>query len=190
MAWIKRILRVDKTGHSGTLDPKVSITLFGFRYVAGEPLTPSGNEGQCAEKAPRFPLAGDGRPHCVRGQSHPSGEGAAGAPRRRPTACPTTPLHLRARRPRRSCPASLKSHQPTTCLSPQGAGKEYVCVCRLHSAPPGGEQQVARGIETLTGALFQARRHAIIPFSRRSLPVLSELEGAHPQPSSHDVFLL
>jgi H/ACA ribonucleoprotein complex subunit 4 len=24
VAWIKRILRVDKTGHSGTLDPKVS----------------------------------------------------------------------------------------------------------------------------------------------------------------------
>lgn len=32
-----------------------------------------------------------------------------------------------------------------------------MCVCRLHSAPPGGEQQVARAIETLTGALFQAR---------------------------------
>jgi H/ACA ribonucleoprotein complex subunit 4 len=26
VAWIKRILRVDKTGHSGTLDPKVSET--------------------------------------------------------------------------------------------------------------------------------------------------------------------
>ena len=24
VAWLKRILRVDKTGHSGTLDPKVS----------------------------------------------------------------------------------------------------------------------------------------------------------------------
>lgn len=24
VAWIKRILRVDKTGHSGTLDPKVT----------------------------------------------------------------------------------------------------------------------------------------------------------------------
>ena len=24
MAWIKRILRVDKTGHSGTLDPQVT----------------------------------------------------------------------------------------------------------------------------------------------------------------------
>ena len=27
VAWIKRILRVDKTGHSGTLDPKVRIVL-------------------------------------------------------------------------------------------------------------------------------------------------------------------
>ena len=27
VAWIKRILRVDKTGHSGTLDPKVKQTI-------------------------------------------------------------------------------------------------------------------------------------------------------------------
>ena len=27
VAWIKRILRVDKTGHSGTLDPKVRSTI-------------------------------------------------------------------------------------------------------------------------------------------------------------------
>ena len=27
VAWIRRILRVDKTGHSGTLDPKVSVLL-------------------------------------------------------------------------------------------------------------------------------------------------------------------
>lgn len=27
VAWLKRILRVDKTGHSGTLDPKVSISM-------------------------------------------------------------------------------------------------------------------------------------------------------------------
>jgi len=25
VAWLKRMLRVDKTGHSGTLDPKVSL---------------------------------------------------------------------------------------------------------------------------------------------------------------------
>ena len=39
----------------------------------------------------------------------------------------------------------------------QGAGKEYVCICRLHSAPEGGLPKVARAIETLTGALFQVR---------------------------------
>jgi H/ACA ribonucleoprotein complex subunit 4 len=27
VAWIKRILRVEKTGHSGTLDPKVTGTI-------------------------------------------------------------------------------------------------------------------------------------------------------------------
>lgn len=27
VAWIKRILRVEKTGHSGTLDPKVTHTV-------------------------------------------------------------------------------------------------------------------------------------------------------------------
>lgn len=31
VAWIKRILKVDKTGHSGTLDPKVTGTFFFFR---------------------------------------------------------------------------------------------------------------------------------------------------------------
>jgi len=30
VAWIKRILKVEKTGHSGTLDPKVSGTHFVF----------------------------------------------------------------------------------------------------------------------------------------------------------------
>ena len=28
VAWIKRILRVEKTGHSGTLDPKVTGKIF------------------------------------------------------------------------------------------------------------------------------------------------------------------
>ncbi|KAJ8613094.1 hypothetical protein MRB53_037146 [Persea americana] len=39
--------------------------------------------------------------------------------------------------------------------SQQGAGKEYVCVIRLHDTLPGGEAQLARALETLTGALFQ-----------------------------------
>jgi hypothetical protein len=33
----------------------------------------------------------------------------------------------------------------------QGAGKEYVCIARLHSAPEGGKASVLRAIETLTG---------------------------------------
>ena len=35
--------------------------------------------------------------------------------------------------------------------SQQGAGKEYVCIARLHSAPEGGKAKVARALETLTG---------------------------------------
>ena len=36
--------------------------------------------------------------------------------------------------------------------SQQGAGKEYVCIARLHSEVPGGTAKVARALETLTGA--------------------------------------
>jgi len=52
---------------------------------------------------------------------------------------------------------ALYSPRGDTAL--QGAGKEYVCICRLHSAPEGGLPKVARAIETLTGALFQVRAH-------------------------------
>jgi len=74
VAWIRRILRVEKTGHSGTLDPKVT-----------------GNLIVCVERATRL----------------------------------------------------VKSQQ--------SAGKEYVCVARLHAAPTGGQQQVAKALQTLTG---------------------------------------
>ena len=74
VAWIRRILRVEKTGHSGTLDPKVT-----------------GNLIVCIERATRL----------------------------------------------------VKSQQ--------SAGKEYVCVCRLHSAPEGGSQRVSKALQTLTG---------------------------------------
>ena len=77
VAWIRRILRVEKTGHSGTLDPKVT-----------------GNLIVCVERATRL----------------------------------------------------VKSQQ--------SAGKEYVCVARLHAAPPGGQQQVAKALQTLTGAIL------------------------------------
>ncbi|KAK9017839.1 hypothetical protein V6N11_000840 [Hibiscus sabdariffa] len=77
VAWIKRILRVEKIGHSGTLDPKVT-----------------GNLIVCIDRATRL----------------------------------------------------VKSQQ--------GAGKEYVCVARLHSKVP-DVAKVARALETLTGAVFQ-----------------------------------
>ncbi|ERN08369.1 hypothetical protein AMTR_s00148p00049800 [Amborella trichopoda] len=77
VAWIKRILRVSKTGHSGTLNPKVPGSLI-----------------VCIDRATRL----------------------------------------------------VKSQQ--------GAGKEYVCIARLHSSVP-DVAKVARALETLTGALFQ-----------------------------------
>merc|ERR1711887_474563 len=72
VAWLKRILRVEKTGHSGTLDPKVTGSLI-----------------VCIDRATRL----------VKAQ--------------------------------------------------QGAGKEYVCVCRLHNPPKDGKTSVERAIETL-----------------------------------------
>ncbi|KAF2086915.1 pseudouridylate synthase family protein [Saccharata proteae CBS 121410] len=92
VAWIKRILRVEKTGHSGTLDPKVTGCLI-----------------VCIDRATRL----------------------------------------------------VKSQQ--------GAGKEYVCVIRLHDKIPGGEAQFARALETLTGALFQ--RPPLISAVKRQLRI-------------------
>jgi H/ACA ribonucleoprotein complex subunit 4 len=53
--------------------------------------------------------------------------------------------------------------------SQQGAGKEYVCVVRLHDKLPGGEAQFARALETLTGALFQ--RPPLISAVKRQLRI-------------------
>ncbi|KUJ19954.1 putative rRNA pseudouridine synthase [Mollisia scopiformis] len=90
VAWVKRI--VEKTGHSGTLDPKVTGCLI-----------------VCIDRATRL----------------------------------------------------VKSQQ--------GAGKEYVCVIRLHDKLPGGEAQFARALETLTGALFQ--RPPLISAVKRQLRI-------------------
>ncbi|GAA5882607.1 hypothetical protein JCM16303_002068 [Sporobolomyces ruberrimus] len=91
VAWIRRILRCEKTGHSGTLDPKVT----GCLTV-------------CIDRATRL----------------------------------------------------VKSQQ--------GAGKEYVCVLRLH-ASISSEKALARAIETLTGALFQ--RPPLISAVKRQLRI-------------------
>lgn len=92
VAWMKRMLRVEKTGHSGTLDPKVTGCLI-----------------VCIDRATRL----------VKAQ--------------------------------------------------QGAGKEYVCVIRLHDTIPGGEAVFAKALETLTGALFQ--RPPLISAVKRQLRI-------------------
>ncbi|KAL0339624.1 UNVERIFIED_CONTAM: H/ACA ribonucleoprotein complex subunit [Sesamum radiatum] len=97
VAWIKRILRVEKTGHSGTLDPKVT-----------------GNLIVCIDRATRL----------------------------------------------------VKSQQ--------GAGKEYVCVARLHSKVP-EVAKVARALETLTGAVFQ--RPPLISAVKRQLRIRTIYES-------------
>ncbi|OAQ64409.1 centromere/microtubule-binding protein cbf5 [Pochonia chlamydosporia 170] len=98
VSWVKRILRVEKTGHSGTLDPKVTGCLI-----------------VCIDRATRL----------------------------------------------------VKSQQ--------GAGKEYVCVIRLHDKLPGGQAQLARALETLTGALFQ--RPPLISAVKRQLRVRTIYES-------------
>ncbi|XP_035212582.1 H/ACA ribonucleoprotein complex subunit CBF5-like [Stegodyphus dumicola] len=91
VAWLKRILRVEKTGHSGTLDPKVT----GCLVV-------------CIERATRL----------------------------------------------------VKSQQ--------GAGKEYVCIFKLHNSVD-DPQRVPKALEALTGALFQ--RPPLISAVKRQLRV-------------------
>ncbi|TFK76974.1 putative rRNA pseudouridine synthase [Pluteus cervinus] len=91
VAWLRRILRVEKTGHSGTLDPKVTGCLI-----------------VCIDRATRL----------------------------------------------------VKSQQ--------GAGKEYVCVLRLHAALP-NPASLPRALQTLTGALFQ--RPPLISAVKRQLRI-------------------
>ncbi|XP_070160713.1 H/ACA ribonucleoprotein complex subunit 4 [Polyergus mexicanus] len=97
VAWIKRILRVEKTGHSGTLDPKVSGCLI-----------------VCIDRATRL------------------------------------------------------------AKSQQSAGKEYVAVFKLHSAPE-SIQKVKQSLEKLHGALFQ--RPPLISAVKRQLRVRTVYEN-------------
>jgi len=97
VAWLKRILEVEKTGHSGTLDPKVT-----------------GNLLVCCDRATRM----------------------------------------------------VKSQQ--------SAGKEYVCVLRLHGAVP-SEKRVVRALQKLTGALFQ--RPPLISAVKRQLRIRTIYES-------------
>ncbi|CAI4232350.1 unnamed protein product [Auanema sp. JU1783] len=97
VAWIKRIMRVEKTGHSGTLDPKVSGCLI-----------------VCIDKTTRL------------------------------------------------------------AKSQQGAGKEYVCIFKLHDIVS-SEKKVKQGLEKLTGALFQ--RPPLISAVKRQLRVRTVYEN-------------
>ncbi|KAJ8276776.1 hypothetical protein COCON_G00085280 [Conger conger] len=101
VAWIRRILRVEKTGHSGTLDPKVTGCLI-----------------VCVDRATRL----------------------------------------------------VKSQQ--------SAGKEYVGIVRLHNALE-SEHQLARCLETLTGALFQ--RPPLIAAVKRQLRVRTLRASCDPE---------
>ncbi|KJH50264.1 putative rRNA pseudouridine synthase [Dictyocaulus viviparus] len=97
VAWIKRILRVGKTGHSGTLDPKVSGCLI-----------------VCIDRTTRL------------------------------------------------------------AKSQQGAGKEYVCIFKLHN-PVESEKKIKQALEKLTGALFQ--RPPLISAVKRQLRVRTIYEN-------------
>ncbi|XP_041357405.1 H/ACA ribonucleoprotein complex subunit DKC1-like [Gigantopelta aegis] len=96
VAWVKRILRVEKTGHSGTLDPKVTGCLI-----------------VCIQRATRL----------------------------------------------------VKSQQ--------NAGKEYVCIFRLHSVVD-DERRVKQQLENMTGALFQ--RPPLISAVKRQLRIRTVYE--------------
>ncbi|KAK0478500.1 putative rRNA pseudouridine synthase [Armillaria novae-zelandiae] len=97
VAWLRRILRVEKTGHSGTLDPKVTGCLI-----------------VCIDRATRL----------------------------------------------------VKSQQ--------GAGKEYVCVLRLHADLP-DPTALPRSLQTLSGALFQ--RPPLISAVKRQLRIRTIYES-------------
>merc|ERR1712003_356580 len=59
--------------------------------------------------------------------------------------------------------------------SQQGAGKEYVCVAKLHNKVEGGKTKVAKALETLTGALFQ--RPPLISAVKRQLRIRTIYES-------------
>ena len=107
------------------------------RRATAEPWTPrrACSSAACLCNCPSADSStGDGLAYRMHRACNAPGQGAAGAALR----CALGALHARA-----------------YTLALQGAGKEYVCICRLHSAPEGGLPKVARAIETLTGALFQ-----------------------------------
>lgn len=117
VAWIRRILRCEKTGHSGTLDPKVT----GCLTV-------------CIDRATRLVKSQQGAGSCIF----------------------IFGFYSSARK--------ILLLIRLLALT----GKEYVCVVRLHAGLT-GEKALARGLETLTGALFQ--RPPLISAVKRQLRI-------------------
>ena len=77
VAWIRRMLRVEKTGHSGTLDPKVR--------------TPASASARAAAAADAR-VSGDGLAYRLHRAGHAPGQGAAGANERAPCGSPDAVL--------------------------------------------------------------------------------------------------
>lgn len=113
VAWIKRILRVEKTGHSGTLDPKVRLGSVKHQRLALSTSHACSCVCTCLSSAllclPAAPCA----------------------------SCPTWPTVASAL----PTPPAQVTGNLIVCVdratrlvkSQQGAGKEYVAVARLHS---------------------------------------------------------
>ena len=141
VAWIKRILRVEKTGHSGTLDPKVSVgsPTRGARRAASQLAT---RRLRASERRARAPATSRLDPPCLR-------------------PCPLLQVTGNL--------IVCIDRATRLVKSQQGAGKEYVAVAKLHSKVEGGAAKVARAIETLTGALFQ--RPPLISAVKRQLRI-------------------
>lgn len=58
--------------------------------------------------------------------------------------------------------------------SQQGAGKEYVCVLRLHDELPGGKPALARALQNISGSMFQ--RPPLISAVKRQLRIRTAFE--------------
>ncbi|GFY92263.1 homologue of NAP57 [Actinidia rufa] len=80
----------------------------------------------------------------------------------------STSISPRTLLPTRSWPGSNGSSGSRKRVTPQGAGKEYVCVARLHSGVS-DPAKVGRALETLTGAVFQ--RPPLISAVKRQLRI-------------------
>jgi len=168
VAWIRRMMRVEKTGHSGTLDPKVTGNLIvcvdrATRLVKAQ--QSAGKEYVCIARCAH----GDCGMRRSSSEMQP-GAGAAGA--RRGLARPQQP----SPKPAAAHTASAKHYPLNPSLPPRPAPPSNQPTPttqnpRFHSKVDGGAARVARGLESLTGALFQ--RPPLISAVKRQLRIRS-----------------